>query len=256
MNPTRDARAHLTLLALVVGIALVMVSGLGLAIHFALTPTATSVATDASYAMPGQVSKRDGIAAAEMMKTDPEAARGGTPALGMMPTVTIPRATENGPEGVPAGYPHTPEGAAGQLSDILWSVLGAMDLAHAQRVQATWFEDPTPDDVWPVMLLIQEFLRAGQLTSGLEPGASMRVEPAAAQIKGSDGDDWHVACVLVEITYTYRDQPRMAYGHCERMAWTGQRWVIGSGSHPVPAPSTWPGTELALEAGWRVWVEG
>ncbi|MBB1510646.1 hypothetical protein [Tessaracoccus sp. MC1756] len=202
------------------------------------------------------MSKRDRIAAAAMMKTDPEAAKGGTPSLGDVPTITIPHATSNGAEGVPAGYPHTPEGAAGQLSNILWSVLSSMDLAHARRVQAAWFEDPHPADVWPVMVLIQGFLRAGQLTDGLEPGASLRVEPAAAQIKGSDGADWHVACVLVEITYTYRDQARMAYGHCERMAWTGQQWVIAAGSHPVPAPSTWPGTDLAVQAGWRSWVEG
>ena len=142
----------------------------------------------------------------------------------------------------------------GQLGEILVSVLGPMDLAHAQRVQQTWFEDPTGSSgPWPVLGLIQSFLTAGRMPAGLEPGASLTVVPAAGLVKGSDGDGWHVVCVLVEITYTFRDQARLAYGHCERMTWQEDRWVIGAGAHPVPGPSTWPGTELAVKAGWLQW---
>lgn len=255
MTTTKETRAHLTLLAAVLAVTLVMITGLGFAIHYALTPTPSDTAASVDVPPVLEVSTRDEIAAAPMLAVSREAARGGTPALGPLPTITIPQGIMTGAEGVPTGYPRTPEGAAGQLSDIVWSVLGSMDLTHARAVKEAWFEDPA-GEVWPVMVLIQEFLRAGHLTAGLEPGATMQVEPMAAQIKGSDGDDWHVVCVLAQLTYTYRDQARMAYGHCERMTWIDRRWVIAAGSHPVPAPSTWPGTELAVEAGWRTWVEG
>ena len=188
------------------------------------------------------------------MATTPADATGGTPALGALPDIPIPLVDEIGPEGIPTGYPQTGEGSVGQLGEILVSVLGSMDLAHAQRVQRSWFEDPAGSGgVWPVLGLIQSFLEAGQMPSGLDPAASLRVIPAAGQIKGSDGDGWHVACVLVEIIYTHRAQARLAYGHCERMTWDGDRWLIAAGSHPVPGPSTWPGTERALQAGWLTW---
>jgi len=47
---------------------------------------------------------------------------------------------------------------------------------------------------------------------------------------------------------------RIAFGHCERMQWQDTRWVIAAGAAPARAPSTWPGTDLAAEAGWRTWV--
>ena len=257
---TTPTRSYLTLLAGVIAVALLLIGGLSLAIYYAVAdphpttgdavngpPAGTESADTASGV-------RDRIAAATMLATTPADATGGTPVLGLLPEIAIPLVDQIGPEGIPTGYPHTPEGAVGQLGEILVSVLGSMDLAHAQRVQRSWFADPAgTDGVWPVLGLIQSFLEAGRMPSGLDPGASLRVIPAAGQVKGSDGDGWHVACVLVEITYTYRDQARLAYGHCERMTWDGDRWVIGAGAHPVPAPSTWPGTEQALQAGWLMW---
>ena len=31
-------------------------------------------------------------------------------------------------------------------------------------------------------------------------------------------------------------------------------WKIAPGEQPAIAPSTWPGTTKAIEAGWRTWV--
>ena len=245
----RPDRAHLTLLAAVTSVALLLLSGLGFAVYFAVAddPTTPTTARVVDSLPTGDASLRDEIAAAPMLAVSPADATGGTPALGSL-------VDQIGAEGIPTGYPKTPEGAVGQLGEILVSVLGAMDLTHAQRVQQTWFEDPTGSSgPWPVLGLIQSFLTAGKMPDGLEPGASLTVIPSAGQVKGSDDDGWHVVCVLVEITYTYRDQARLAYGHCERMTWQEDRWVIADGTHPVPAPSTWPGTELALEAGWLTW---
>lgn len=252
---TKPDRAYLTLLAGVVAVALLLISGLAFAVYFAVADQPTTSAGETVAPLPDSESVRDQIAAAPMLTTSAADATGGTPALGTPPTIDIPLVDEMGAEGIPTGYPKTAEGAVGQLGEILVSVLSAMDLAHAQRVQHAWFHNPADarGGSWPVLSLIQSFLAAGKMPDGLEPGARLAVIPAAGQIKGSDGDGWHVACVLVEITYTYRDQARLAYGHCERMTWTDGRWLIAEGSHPVPAPSTWPGTELAVEAGWLQW---
>ncbi|MHA6510719.1 hypothetical protein [Tessaracoccus sp. Y1736] len=258
----RPDRAHLTLLAAVTSVALLLLSGLGFAVYFAIAddPTTPTTARVVETLPAGGASVRDEIAADPMLAVAPSDATGGTPAIGPLPTIDIPMGDQIGAEGIPTGYPQTPEGAIGQLGEILVSVLSSMDLAHAQRVQQTWFEDPTSSTdsagssgSWPVLGLIQSFLTAGKMPAGLQPGASLTVIPSAAQVKGSDSDGWHVVCVLVEITYTFRDQARLAYGHCERMTWQEDRWLIAEGAHPVPGPSTWPGTELAVKAGWLTW---
>lgn len=49
----------------------------------------------------------------------------------------------------------------------------------------------------------------------------------------------------------------MAFGYCERMQWdpTSHRWLIAPGASPAPAPSTWPGTDVAQRAGWLTWAD-
>lgn len=255
----RPERAYLTLLAAVVTVALLLATGLGFAIYFATHDPNTTPADDNPQAAEASLDAgdelRDRIAAAPMLTVSAADATSGVPALAPQPTIEIPTPDRIGPEGVPTGYPHTPEGAVGQLGEIAVSVLSAMNLDHAQRVEETWSEAPGSGGTWPVLTLIQDFLAAGRLSDGLPGSASMLVTPVAGQVKGSDGDGWHVACVLVRMTYTYRDQASLAFGLCERMTWVGGRWVIGAGSHPVPAPSTWPGTDLAAEAGWLVWKD-
>ena len=109
---------------------------------------------------------------------------------------------------------------------------------------------------------MQAFLasRAGQDPAALP--ALVAATPVAAQVKGTDGPDWVLACVLLEVTARAATSASIAYGHCERMQWsttTGDegRWVIAAGgAPPAPAPSTWPGTDLARRAGWRTWTTG
>ena len=70
-----------------------------------------------------------------------------------------------------------------------------------------------------------------------------------------DGPDWAVACVLFEVRATITVQAQMGYGYCERMQWQNGRWMIAPGASPARAPSTWPGSELSIRAGWRTWVD-
>ena len=85
--------------------------------------------------------------------------------------------------------------------------------------------------------------------------ASVVAVPAAGQVKGIDGPDWLVACVLLEIRATITVEARMGYGYCERMQWQHGRWMIAPGTPPATAPSTWPGSELSIKAGWRSWID-
>ena len=55
----------------------------------------------------------------------------------------------------------------------------------------------------------------------------------AAQVKGSDGPDWVLACVLMDVQAQVASTGRIAYGHCERMQWDEARWVIGAGTAPL-----------------------
>ena len=236
-----------------------LVTGLGFAIYFTFTDTTPTPPDSVPSQGPDAASLmnvRDTIAAAPMLQTLPEDATGGVPALTPGPTIAMPASTSIGELGVPSGFPHTPEGAAAQLGEILVATLQPMDLAWASDIKTAWFHTPDEGQVWPVTLLIQGFLKQASMPLGMESDASLSVVPVAAQITGADGPDWVVACVLLDITYTREATARAAYGHCERMAWTGGRWLIAPGAHPPPAPSTWPGTDLAREAGWHGWTTG
>lgn len=197
--------------------------------------------------------RRDLIAAAPMAKVAEDA--GITPgvAITLPPAIRLPAATTIGASGVPSGFPHTPEGAAAQVAAIEVRVLSAMSLPLATEVHRGW---AMPGGVaaadWSQTRNVQSFLtHARQSSNELDPGTLVSVTPAAIQIKGTDGPDWVVACVLLDVRAALKAEARMGYGTCERMQWTGDRWLIGPGAPPALAPSTWPGSDASVEAGWQ-----
>jgi hypothetical protein len=102
---------------------------------------------------------------------------------------------------------------------------------------------------------VQAFPAAAQMGQGNDILASVVAVPAAGQIKGIDGPDWVVACVLLEVRATISVEAQMGYGYCERMQWQHGRWMIAPGPPPAKAPSTWPASELSIKAGWRSWID-
>ena len=227
----------------------------------------------------GQV-YRDRAAAAPMLEVAPEAASrptadavgpfsttgttspvwgasGGTPGGAV---VTVPTGVEMGPATVMTGFPRTPEGAVAQLAQIEVSVLQAMSLPLTAEIHAAW---SLPGSVtlrqWALTGHVSSFLAATAETNPAaagptvvkDPAISVTVTPVGASIKAVDGPDWAVACVLSTISAVYRQHRETSLGHCERMQWAGGRWLIAPGTPPAPAPSTWPGTEVATAAGWR-----
>ena len=194
-----------------------------------------------------------------MASVAPEESRPGARMATTRPAVlVIPESSSVGPAQVPAGFPHTPVGAIGQLGALLETVLERMDVEQAASVYAAWSSPDAPSvEGWPVMASVRTFLESARLAR-LEPGHSVQVTPVGAQVKGSDGPDWTVACVLLTVRARVKAEARISYGNCERMVWLpGQdRWVIGPGAFPTRAPHTWPGSEAMRTAGWRSWETG
>ena len=200
--------------------------------------------------------RRDAGAAAAMLAVDAAAARGGTPTAHVADPLQVPPASAAGQAGVPAGFPHTPAGAVGQLAAIDTTVLTAMSMDTTRAVHQSWALPGAPSvGEWVMTQNVQAFLTAaGSAVTDTAP-VPVAVAPVAGQVKGVDGPDWTVACVLLRVQVTLARTAAMAYGHCERMAWTGGRWQVAPGTQPAKAPSTWPGTDLARKAGWRPWTE-
>jgi hypothetical protein len=250
------------LVAAVVVAALLLV-GIVYAIHLAMTgigedasatPGVATGETDRSRAAQG-ASHRDEIASEPMLSVPASAAFPAATARQEAPSIRIPAGTgATGPGFVMTGFPHAPEGAIGQLAQIDTAVLQSMSLQTAHEVYNTWaLPGGVSADEWWITASVRAFLSSTDMGEVKDPTASVTLEPAAALVKGTDGPDWAVVCVLMKVTATYRQEAEIAFAHCERMQWVGGRWMLAPGAPPAPAPATWPGTAMALEAGWRTW---
>jgi hypothetical protein len=253
-------RRLLMILAAVVLMIVSLVFGLIMVVHTSATQVwRPNDSGDPAMTGPqhrlGPVS-RDAIAAEPMLEVHSADSRPTAPAAIAGPVIEIPPSTDVGPAGVPAGFPHTHEGAAGQLAAIEVTVLQGMSIPHTNDVYRRW---ALPGEVgverWQMTANVQAFLAAAHMGQEKDLSASIVAVPAAGQIKGIDGPDWLVACVLLEVQATITVEARMGYGYCERMQWQNGRWMIAPGTPPATAPSTWPGSELSIKAGWRSWID-
>ena len=259
-----DRRRLLAVLAGVLAAVVLSVAGLVYAVVWALSDAGTATVTDGPAvgpvhvdgANPGQ--RRDAIASAPMYPVAASAATSGTPAAVPGPTITVPTATTVGPADVPTGFPRTPPGAVGQLAAIDTTVLSAMSIPHTRAVHESWaLPGAPPMAAWVMTGNVQAFVAAsGDPASGDPASGAVTVvtpTPVAGQVKGTDGPDWTLACVLLDVRATITASARIGYGHCERMQWnsSGQvgRWMIAPGAQPARAPSTWPGS-AGRDAGW------
>lgn len=241
--------------ATIVGVGLLLVAliaGAAYAVVLALDvddPTSAAV-TDLA---PG-ADRRDVIAAKPMLELRESDLEPAAPAIDQLPALSIPAAGETGPAGVRSGYPRTPEGAVGQLSDLTVTALNGLSLERADEVYYGWAIRPADD--WPLLRAIADFHRASGTVDG-DPDITVTIAPVGGQVKGTDGPDWVLACVQLDVKATVLNQARIGFGHCERMAWQSDRWMIAPGEPPATAPSTWPRSQRSVDAGWRplTWAE-
>lgn len=202
-------------------------------------------------AAPPPASIRDRIAAAPMASLDPSAATQPDVAHIPAPPIRLPNSVEGrGPAGLPV-YGHTVEGAVAQLAAIDIAVLEAMNVAYTAEVHNAWVMDGGPSlQDWDLSVNVAAFLRGARQGSAKDAATTVTVVPAAGLVKGTDGLDWVVACVLLDVRATIQTSYRMGWGHCARMQWTDDRWQIAPGTPPATAPSAWPGSNPAVRAGW------
>lgn len=250
------------LLVVVVGglaaTAVLLVTGVALAVQQTLTPTPP---------VPTIPTASTGIAAGPA--TDPvtsavrdAAAAAGWPAVPTGPDASLPPAVPpqglslpapsvlRGQAGVAAGFPPTGEGAVAQLAAIDELVLTTMQPQTAIDVFEAWAAPDAGDGPgWALTRHVTAF-NAALARAGAGP-ASVQARPVAGLVRAVDGPDWVVACVLVDVRATVKTEARLGFGHCERLQWDQDRWVIAPGSPPTPPAVVTPGTAAAAHAGWR-----
>ncbi len=108
---------------------------------------------------------------------------------------------------------------------------------------------------WEIARHVQSFLGTAQMGPEKDVTTTVTATPAAGLVKGRDGPDWVLACVLLEVRAVITTEARIGFGHCERMQWRDGRWLLAPGVPPARAPSTWPGTQQSIDAGWRTWTD-
>jgi hypothetical protein len=234
-----------------------MIAGLGIALVQAFTAI-KDVPEIPAQANSAVIDRRDQIAAEPMATVPQDAGFTPDPALTPAALIEIPVTLNGrGPTGVPTGFPQTPEGAVAQLAAIEQTVLESMSLPVTHEVHGAWTLPGAPSyDEWEMTANVQAFLRSGhQGGQSKDSTTVVTATPAMAMVKGTDGPDWVVACVLLDIQVSIRTEARMGYGHCSRMQWAEARWQIAPGVAPAKAPSAWPGSVAAVDAGWLTWQE-
>ena len=199
-----------------------------------------------------EVSRQDALAAAPMPTGEPDDALPGPLSTRVPEVIELPRPAGTGPAGVPTGFPRTPEGALAQLAAIDVTAMETASLDGVRRVITYWAAPggPTPR-TWSGVHAMADLLSAAGVSGVGSPQLSVVVRPVMGLVKGTVGPDFAVVCVDLEFTVTVAQTARAAVADCQRMTWVGDRWLIGAGPEPAPAPSVWPGTEAAITAGFR-----
>jgi hypothetical protein len=206
-------------------------------------------------------SAQDQLASEELTTAPLEAAQPGSLSSGETGTLEIPAPMEVGEDGVATGFPHTPEGALAQLAAIDSTALSSASVRVAQDVIKEWAAPggPSPES-WTGVHAVAALLESAGMSSDARNSITIAVEPKMGYIKGTVGDDFVVPCIDFIVTATILSETQMgqpqqvAAADCQRMVWQDDRWVIGPGDEPSPAPSLWPGSQASFDAGYQ-WLE-
>jgi hypothetical protein len=253
-------------IALLIGAALaalLLLVGLGYAVYYSIHPASSAAKphsdTPRDQATAGPLgpddltrARRDDLAAHPMRTGSPADAQPSVLSTRDPGSIMLPRSTTTGPAGVPAGFEHTPAGALAQLAALDKAALDSASLGGVRTVIDDWAAPGGPTAAtWSGVKAMADFLTAAGLSAGKAPNLALTATPIMGLVKAVDGGDWVVACVDFEVDATLTRTARVALADCQRMVWQGNRWVIGPGREPAPPPSIWPGTDAAIDAGYK-----
>lgn len=177
-------RRLLGALVAVITMGVAVLVGLLLAVYFAIAGTTseghdgarpTGAERPASATATGRA-HRDAVAAQQMPAVDAAAAQPAPPGAVAAPAMTVPASLMQGPAGVPSGFPHTPQGAIGQLASIEQVVLQSMSMRETAAVHADWALPGAPGVArWPLAQDVRSFLGSAQMGSALDPTSTVVV---------------------------------------------------------------------------------
>ena len=247
IQPTPNwSRRKLLALLVAAGLGVVtVIVGLGLAVYYSLI-----VGPD-----PGRSVARDYSDGQPTPDVGGSAARPGPLTTKQFDEIRLPAPTSLGPIGVSSGYPRTPEGALAQLAAIDQMVLQSASVTTAQDVIREWAVPggPTPES-WSGVHAVAALLGSAGVTGAGDSALTVSASPELGVIQREGG--LLVVCVDFVVTATMTKTASIAAADCQRMVWVDGRWMIGAGPEPAQAPSVWPGTDAALQAGYKVLRDG
>jgi hypothetical protein len=182
-----------------------------------------------------------------------DGAQPGALSRGSTGAIQIPRPRSLGQAQVATGFPKSTEGALAQLVAIDRRAIESGSVVTAQDVIAAWAAPgglkPT---TWSGVAAVQSLLESAGLPANGSTELTIQLEPAMGLVQ----DQTPTVCVDFVLSVTVRgaEPARIAVADCQRMTWTGDRWVIAAGEEATPTPSLWPGSQASYDAGYQ-WLE-
>lgn len=217
------------------------------------SPSAPGSPATVSFA----ASLEDALAAAPLPPVSMKDAEPGALSDSAPAPLDLPGATGTGAEGVPTGFAHTPVGALAQLAAIDGAAIESGSLPGARAVVTGWAVQGAPaTQAWSQVEDMAHLLTGLGLSDTGSPELGIELTPAMGLVKGSVGPDYAVVCVDAVLAVTYQRLVRIAVADCQRMAWSGDRWLLAAGTPPAPAPAVWPGTVKSFAVGYRELGDG
>ena len=226
-----------------------VVGGLGMGVYYSLLAGPADSGTDgASQDRAGASPEpNQGVRSSKEVATGPSELTTET-----FEEIVLPAPRVLGPVGVSSGFPQTPEGALAQLIAIDQRVLQPASVDVAQQVITQWAVPGGPTaESWSGVQAVAALLSSAGATRSGDSALTVSASPEMGLIREVD-EAGAVVCIDFVVTATKTKTASVASADCQRMTWVGGRWMIGAGAEPEQAPSVWPGTTAALEAGYRV----
>jgi hypothetical protein len=182
-----------------------------------------------------------------------DGAQPGALSRGWIGAIHIPQPRSLGRAQVATGFPKSTEGALAQLIAIDRRAIESGSVVTTQDVIAAWAAPGGPTRYsWSGVAAVQSMLESAGLPANGSTELAIELAPAMGFVQ----DETPTVCLdfILSVTVRGGEPARIAVADCQRMTWTGDRWVIAGGDEAAPTPSLWPGSQASYDAGYQ-WLE-